>query len=534
MERRYPVGIQTFSEIIKQGYLYIDKTDLMWQMQRLSKFIFLSRPRRFGKSLLTTTLCSFFEGRRELFEGLKVMELEKEWRRYPVLHLDVSSAKGQANEAALAKALLLQLDPYVEIYGANPKETTPGAVLNGLIRRAYEQTGEPVVVVIDEYDAPLLDVLHEEEQLPVFRRVMQEFYQCLKVREAMIRFCFITGITKFSQLSIFSTLNNLTNITLQPEFSAICGITGEEIDSQMQPDVARLAERYKCSPDEMRQKLRDKYDGYHFSEESPDIYNPFSLMKTFNQRMLKNWWFESGTPSYLLQQLRRFRTDITKLDDLKVPASAFDQPTENMRSALPLLFQSGYLTIKDYDWRLQAYTLGIPNQEVRVGFTEGLLPIVAGLEGADVQMSFAARFWTALCDGDTDLALRELQAYMAGLPYVEGFKKKLEEVAVAEGFYEWSLYLIFSSLNNYVQTQVKCANGRTDMVVFMPDAIYVMELKLNGTAKEALKQIDEKGYALRYATDPRRVVKVGIAFSVEQRTLTEYLIVEDREAITSQ
>ena len=525
-ERRYPVGIQTFSRIREEGYVYIDKTELMWRMTRLCPFIFLSRPRRFGKSLLATTLCSFFEGRRELFEGLKVMDLEKEWRRHPVLHIDVSSAKGKVSETALVKALLLQLDPFVVLYGSNPKETTPGEVFDGLIRRAYEQTGEQVVVVIDEYDSPLLEVLHEDEQLPAFRRVMQEFYQCLKAREAMIRFCFITGITKFSQLSIFSTLNNLTNISLLPDFSAICGITGEEIDTQLQPDVERLAAEYEVSPAEMRQMLRDKYDGYRFSAKSPDVYNPFSLMKAFNEKNLENYWFESGTPSYLLRQMRRFRTDITKLDDLKAPSSAFNQPTENMRNALPLLFQSGYLTIKDYDRKLLTYTLGIPNQEVKIGFTEGLLPIVTGLEAADVQLGFAARFWNALCDGDPDLAMRELQAYLAGLPYVEGFKKKLEEVAVAEGFYEWSFYLIFSSLNTYVQTQVKCANGRVDMVVFMPDAIYVMELKLNGTAKEALEQIDEKGYALRYATDPRRVIKVGIAFSVEKRTLTEYLIVE--------
>ncbi|MBO4851799.1 MAG: AAA family ATPase, partial [Prevotella sp.] len=226
-ERRYPVGIQTFSRIREEGYVYIDKTELMWRMTRLCPFIFLSRPRRFGKSLLATTLCSFFEGRRELFEGLKVMDLEKEWRRHPVLHIDVSSAKGKVSETALVKALLLQLDPFVVLYGSNPKETTPGEVFDGLIRRAYEQTGEQVVVVIDEYDSPLLEVLHEDEQLPAFRRVMQEFYQCLKAREAMIRFCFITGITKFSQLSIFSTLNNLTNISLLPDFSAICGITGE-------------------------------------------------------------------------------------------------------------------------------------------------------------------------------------------------------------------------------------------------------------------------------------------------------------------
>ena len=263
------MGIQTFSEIIKGGYVYIDKTDLMWRMQRMSKYIFLSRPRRFGKSLLTTTLCSFFEGRRELFEGLQVMQLEKEWKSYPVLHIDVSMAKGKPDEEGLRKALMLQLKPLKEIYGSDPEETLPGEALNGIISRAYEQTGEQVVVVIDEYDAPLLEVLHEEENLDPFRRVMQEFYQCLKAREAMIRFCFITGITKFSQLSIFSTLNNITNITLDHDFSAICGISGEEIDTQMQPDVELLAHEYEVSPLEMRQMLRDRYDGYHFSEGSP-------------------------------------------------------------------------------------------------------------------------------------------------------------------------------------------------------------------------------------------------------------------------
>ena len=526
-ERRYPVGIQTFARLRKEGYVYIDKTDLMWKMTRVSPFIFLSRPRRFGKSLLTTTLCSYFRGERELFEGLKVMQLEKEWKRHPVLHIDVSKAKGQESKEELRQALMRQLLPLVDIYGSNPMESTPGALFDGLIQRAYKKTGEQVVVVVDEYDAPLLDVLHEEEMLPAFRRVMQEFYQCLKANEAMIRFCFITGITKFSQLSIFSTLNNLTNITLLPQFAAICGITSEEIDEQMQPDVELLAEEYGVTPKEMRQMLRDTYDGYHFAGKSPDIYNPFSLMKAFNERRLAHFWFESGTPSYLLRQMHRFRTDITKLDDLEVPASSFDQPTENMEDALPLLYQSGYVTIKEYDFLGQVYTLGIPNKEVRVGFTEGLLPSITGVRGGDVQMGFAIRFWRALRAKDTDLALRELQAYLEELPYVEGFKKKLEEVVVAEGFYEWTFYLIFSMLNVYVQTQVKCARGRADMVVFMPDTIYVMELKLNGTAQDALDQIHDKGYAQRYATDPRPVVKVGMGFSIEKRALTDYKIIEN-------
>ncbi len=523
-ERRYPVGIQTFSRIRREGYVYIDKTDLMWRMTRLSPYIFLSRPRRFGKSLLTTTLCAFFEGRRELFEGLKVMELEKEWRCNPVLHIDVSRAKGQETKEELRNALMKQLDAYVEIYGSKETERTPGLLLDGLIRRAYKQTGEQVVVLIDEYDAPLLDVLHEDEQLAGFRRVMQEFYQCLKADEAMIRFCFITGITKFSQLSIFSTINNLTNITLLPDYSAICGITGEEIDTQMQPDVARLAEEYEVTPEKMRKMLRDTYDGYHFSRKSPDIYNPFSLMKAFNLRQMDYFWFESGTPSYLLPQMRRFQTDITKLDGLEVPASAFDQPTENMVDALPLLYQSGYLTIKDYNQDFMAYTLGIPNTEVRVGLTEGLMPSVVGIKHGDVQLGFAARFWRALRTKDIELALKEMKAYLAGLPYVEGFKKKLEVVSNAEGFYEWTFYLIFSMLNVYVITQVKSAKGRADMTVFMPDTIYVIELKLNGTAQDALEQINKKGYAERYATDPRHVVKVGIGFSVEEREMKEYII----------
>ena len=295
---------------------------------------------------------------------------------------------------------------------------------------------------------------------------------------------------------------------------------------QMQPDVARLAKEYEVTPQEMREMLRDTYDGYRFSRNSPDIYNPFSLMKAFNQRELRNFWFESGTPSYLLRQMRRFHTDITKMDGLVVSSDAFDQPTENMVDALPLLYQSGYLTIKDYDRIGEEYTLSIPNKEVRVGLTKGLLPLVTGMEAEGVRAGFAVRFWRALRVGDTDLALRHLQAYLEELPYVEGFRRKLEEVAVAEGFYEWSFYLIFSMLNVYVQTQVKCARGRADMVVFMPDAIYVMELKLNGTAQDALQQIDDKGYALRYATDGRRIVKVGMGFSIEKCALTDYLIVD--------
>ena len=522
-ERKYPIGIQTFSEIIRGGYLYVDKTDLVWQLAHYAKYVFLSRPRRFGKSLLSSTLHSYFAGDRELFEGLKIMPLEQEWVSYPVLHFDLSGAKHMPVKG-VREELSRLLDDMEKVWGANPRETTPGMRLAGLVNRAYEQTGRQVAVIIDEYDAPLLDVLHEDETLKDMREVMQEFYQRLKMLEPKIKFCFITGITKFSQLSIFSTINNLKNVTMLPRFSAICGITEQELKSVFKEDISQIASVYDCGEEEMFQKIKLHYDGYHFASVSEDIYNPFSLLNAFGDGELKNYWFESGTPTFLIRQLQHYHTDITSMEQLEVPSSAFDQPTENMLDALPLLYQSGYLTIKGYDRESQMYTLSIPNQEVRVGYADGLLPFYTGLRGSDVQAGFALKFWRALKRGDVELAMREMQAYMAGIPYVEGFKKKLAEAATAEGFYEYTMYLIFSMLNVYARTQVKCAKGRADMVVWMPDAIYVMELKVNDTAESALRQIDDKGYARPFATDGRKIVKVGIKFSPETMTVEDWTI----------
>lgn len=522
--RRYPVGIQTFSEIRKEGYVYVDKTDLVWKVAHYAKYIFLSRPRRFGKSLLTTTLDSYFQGRKDLFEGLKIMELEKEWEAYPVIHVDLSEAKNQTTAEELRRVLMLILKPLADKFGRDADENLPGTLLKGIIRRAYEKEKKQVVIIIDEYDAPLLDMLHSEEQLPDYRRVMQEFYQPLKASEAMIRFCFITGITKFSQLSIFSTINNLLNITMDPEFSAICGITENELVTTLADEIQRLAKSYGCSAEEMHEKLKLQYDGYHFSRDSEEIYNPFSLLKAFLHKELGAYWFESGTPTFLIRQMQRFRTDITSLEEFVVPSSAFDRPTEAMSDALPLLYQSGYLTIKGYERESQMYTLSLPNQEVRIGYTEGLLPAYIGIEGYMVQTGFALKFWRALKQDDINLALKEMQAYLAGLPYIEGFKKKLAEVSNVEGFYEWTFYLVFSMLNVYVKTQVKCARGRIDMVVHMPDTIYVFELKVDGSAQQALEQIDNKGYAIQYQTDGRKVVKAGVSFSSESKTIDNWVI----------
>ena len=521
--RKYPVGIQTFSEIRKGNYIYIDKTDLMWEMTRM-KYVFLSRPRRFGKSLLTTTLDSYFKGQKELFEGLKIMDLETEWEQYPVIHVDLSVAKAESSIEALRETLMWILKPMCEVYGKDESETSPGKMFSGLIHRAYEKTGKQVVVIIDEYDAPLLDKLHLPELLDGFRNVMQEFFIQLKANEALIRFCFITGITKFSQLSIFSTINNLTNISMDAKYAAICGITEEELATDMAPDIAMLSEEYECTPEEMHDKLKKQYDGYRFAKKSPDIYNPFSLLKCFNQRDIANYWFESGTPTFLIRQMQHFRTDITTIERIEASATAFDRPPEAMNTALPLLYQTGYLTIKEYDRESNSYILSIPNNEVRTGFIDGLIPSYIGLDGSYVQDGFALKFWRALKKNDIDLAMQEMKAYFAGLPYVEGFQKKLAEVKNYEGFYEWSLYLIFSMLNVYVRTQVKCAGGRTDVVVEMPDTTYVFELKANGTAQEALDQINSKGYALPYETEGRKVVKVGVAFERETMTVGDYLV----------
>ncbi|MBR1402190.1 MAG: AAA family ATPase [Prevotella sp.] len=522
IKRRYPVGIQTFEKIIKGGYVYVDKTDLVWRLTQLSNYVFLSRPRRFGKSLLSSTLRSFFEGRKDLFEGLKVMELEQEWKEYPVIHLDLSLAKGKDSAEELRRTLLLMLSRN-QFFEGNPAEKTPGEKLNGMIQRAYQQTHSQVVVIIDEYDAPLLEVLHEEENLPQYRKVMQEFYVPLKACDPYLRFCFITGITKFSQLSIFSTINNLKNVSMRPDFSAICGITENEVKTDFAEDIKHMAELFDCSPEEMFQKIKQMYDGYHFARVSEDIYNPFSLLNAFDDGELNSSWFASATPSYLIHQMQHFRTDITAMDNLEEPAESFDIPTEAMTTALPLLYQSGYLTIKGYDANSMMYSLSIPNHEVRLGFTKGLLPTYIGLEAGGVQSGFAVKFWRALKQDDLDLALREMQAYLAGIPYVEGFKKKLEEAATAEGFYEYTFYLIFSMLNVYVRTQVKCAGGRTDVVVLMPDTTYVLELKTNGSAQSALDQINQKGYAVPYQAD-HHVVKAGIHFNADTRTIDDWVI----------
>lgn len=519
-DRIYPAGIQTFSDIIEQGMVYVDKTDLVYRMVKKYKYVFLGRPRRFGKSLLSSTLHSYFAGQKDLFKGLAIEQLEKDWIEYPVLHFDMSVLKNCSVDRLPQKFNNLLKD-YEEALGINNSTETPGDRLSEIIKFYYKKTGKKVVIIIDEYDAPLLDVLHKEIQLKAVRTIMQEFFAPIKSNDAYIRMAFITGITKFSQLSIFSTINNVTNISMEPEFSAICGITKEELTSTLREDVEILAKKNQVSFDKMSEMLRENYDGYHFSRESEDVFNPYSLMRCFAAGYMDNYWYASGTSTYLIHQMKRFKTDVTSLDDIFAFASSFDRPTDDMTDALPLLYQSGYLTIKKFDPMTNGYYLGIPNKEVRAGLMENLLPLYTSKTDGQ-SLGFAAQFYQSLLMGDIDKAMEQMKAYFASIPYPDGGKEVLADMQKSEYYYETILYIVLSLMNVAVLTQVKSCRGRADAVLFSPHAIFVFEIKINKPASAALKQIDDKGYMIPYSADGRKLYKIGVSFSTKTRTVEDW------------
>ena len=515
---KYPVGIQTFEEIRDKKYLYIDKTQYIVDFREKGmKFIFLSRPRRFGKSLFASTLQAYFEGKKELFEGLAIADYEKQWVKHPVLHFDLSGAKHMVVEQ-LERYLADMLEGQETLWGYKTHQVDVNLRLKDLVKKAYEQTGEKVVVIIDEYDAPLLDVVHEKANLQLLRRIMQNFYSPLKMLDPYLEFCFITGITKFSQLSIFSELNNLDNISLFDQYSAICGISKTELTTQMKPDVEALGEALGMTYEECLKELTQFYDGYHFSEKSEDVFNPFSMVKALNARKIAPYWFGSGTPSFLLKLLDKYHVNLASLEGQEAVLSSFDQSTEEMTDALPLLYQSGYLTIKKYEPMFREYTLGIPNKEVRDGLLNSLIPHYVNPRRSDND-AFLLGFCKAVYRNDIEAALEHMRTYMATIPYdLENHSEK---------HYQTIFYLMFSFLNIYIRTEVKSAIGRADAVMHMPDTIYVFELKVDKSAEEALAQIDEKGYMLPYHAEGKRLVKVGISFDSTQRTISDWKIKED-------
>ena len=519
-KKRYPIGIQTFDKIRTEDRLYIDKTEYVYRMAHSdSNYIFLGRPRRFGKSLLVSTLQSYFEGKKELFKGLAIEKLEQDWTEYPVLHFSMAMGKHMEKEQ-LERYLLYIIGLNEKKFGIENDAVDPNVRLASLIMNVYRRTGKKVVVLIDEYDAPLLDVAHEDDNLKDLRNIMRNFYSPLKDCDPYLRFVFLTGITKFSQLSIFSELNNITNISMNREYSGICGITKEELLTQMSDDIDELAKSLGSTRETAIEELKTNYDGYHFSAQSSDIFNPFSLLNCFANQDFGSYWFASGTPTYLINMMRKFHVLPATLGKMYAKSSAFDAPTENMTAITPLLYQSGYLTIKDYDKTSKLYTLDLPNKEIKVGLFESLLPNY--LEGMFAQNGDVtiAQMSVLIRQNDMDGALQLLQTFLGTVPYCN--------VTNHEGHYQQMLFIIFSLLTGYVvDVEVHTPNGRVDIVMLTNIRLYIIELKLNRDAQTALQQINLKNYAQRFALCGKPIVKVGINFDSTQGNIEDWIIEEN-------
>ena len=514
--RLYPLGIQTFEEIITNNLLYIDKTEYIYRMTHSGgKHYFLARPRRFGKSLLVSTLQSYFEGKKDLFKGLAIEKLEQEWTEYPVLHFDMSGGKHMEKEQ-LEEYLGYRLEEEEKKWGISSPVKGNNNRLIELINTAYEKSGKQVVVLIDEYDAPLLDVAHDKDKLTALRNVMRNFYSPLKYREPVLRFVFLTGITKFSQLSIFSELNNITLLSMNDDYAGICGITKEELLTQMSEDIEELAEKRGMTKEQAIDKLKEHYDGYHFTAESPDIFNPYSLLNCFNEKKFGSYWFASGTPTYLINMMHYYDVVPTDIARVEADASEFDAPTENMTTIMPLLYQSGYITIKDYNEDYNYYTLDIPNKEVRVGLTKSLIPSYV-TQNTLATTNTARRIAQALDKQDMDGALQLLQTFLGTIPYCN--------VTNYEGHYQQMLFIIFSLLTDYlVDVEVHTPKGRVDIVLLTKTDLYLIELKLSKDAQTAMRQINLKDYRQRFALSGKPITQVGINFDGTVGNITDWVI----------
>ena len=504
----YPIGIQTFERIRKEDKFYVDKTEYIYRMTHTDgKLFFLNRPRRFGKSLLVSTFKSYFEGKKELFEGLAIEKLEKEWNTYPVLHFDLSKGKHMEKEQ-LNRYLLDIIEKQEARFDCKSNKIDVNIRLDNLINAVYQKTGKQVVVLIDEYDAPLLDVAHEKEKLDELRNTMRNFYSPLKGNESMLRFVFMTGITKFSQLSIFSELNNIKNVSMDEPYAGICGITKEELLTQMSDDIDALAGHLELSREETIQELKDHYDGYHFTWPSPDVFNPYSLLNCFAKQEMDDYWFGSGTPTYLINMMRKYEFLPADLGEaIEVGKKDFDAPTETMTTIVPLLYQSGYVTIKGYDKPTKLYLLALPNQEIRVGLYGSLLPHYLTDKSAKANTAIA-KMSVLVKKGDMDAAFCLLNDFLETVPYCDNTHY--------EGHWQQTLYIMFALLTNYdILVEQHTAKGRIDITMETADTIYVMELKFNKSAEEALAQIEAKHYADAFKMSGKKVVKIGLNFSVK-------------------
>ena len=512
---KYPIGIQNFEEVRRGGYVYVDKTALIYKMISEGKYYFLSRPRRFGKSLLLSTMEAYFQGKKDLFEGLAIADRESEWKEYPILHLDLNSREYK-DENSLAEELNRHLDSWEKVYGNEYRDRAAEERFLHVINHAYEQTGKRVVILVDEYDKPLLQAFDNKPLQDAYRSKLKAFYSVLKTMDGKIRFAFLTGVTKFGKVSVFSDLNNLEDLTMLPAYSGICGITELELRHYFDGSVQELAAANGLPIDGCYGKLEEDYDGYHFSLGSERVYNPFSVLNTFKNKVFGDYWFETGTPSFLVEQLKKTDYLLENLtqDDLTADSlNSIDIMDEN---PLPLLYQSGYLTLRNYDPEFKLYRLGFPNREVREGFVRYLVPYYVPKQKIGGSF-FVREFVREVRNGDAEGFMERLEAMFAGESYlIQGDK---------EIYFHNAMSVIFMMLGFYVDAEYHTANGRMDLLIQTPNYIYIFELKINQSADIALQQIEEKGYAKPFAADSRKLFKIGVNFSTETRTIDDWKIV---------
>ncbi len=519
---KLPIGIQEFEKLRSDGYVYLDKTPFIWKMIDEGCYYFLSRPRRFGKSLLMSTIQTFFQGKKEYFDGTigqplyiaNSDEVEWNWEPHPIMHLDLNTDKYDTRESLEARINIF-LNSQEVVYGKNDHEVSFGQRFEGVIERAYKQTGKRVVILIDEYDKPMLQAIGNKELQNEFRGTLKAFYGALKSMDGCIRFALLTGVTKFGKVSVFSDLNNLDDISMDERYSPICGITEADLQGQLKPAVEQLAETNRISYEECVEKMRRTYDGYHFCENSEGMYNPFSVLNTLNKRKFGSYWFETGTPTYLATLLKRHDYNLNAMENAQVDADVLNSVDSESTNPIPVIYQSGYLTIKDYDERFECYRLGFPNKEVENGFTKFLIPYYINNKGTTSQ--FDIRNYVADIErGNTDQFIQRLRSLFADTPY--------ELIKDLENHFQNQVWLLHKLLGMYVQAEYHTSNGRIDMVLQTPDYCYVIEFKFNGTAKEAIDQISRKDYPLPFVLTGQQIIRIGMNISRETRNIEDCII----------
>ena len=515
MGQKLPIGIQSFEDLRNKGFKYVDKTAIVYKLVTEGKYYFLSRPRRFGKSLMLNTLESYFLGKRELFEGLAIAELEHDWTEYPVLHLDLNTQKYDSLEA-LSTLLDEEVTKWERIYGKDESESAIGRRFQGIIRRACEKTGRQVVILVDEYDKPMLQAIGKPELQEAYRATLKGFYGALKSMDGCIRFAFLTGVTKLGKVSVFSDLNNLRDLSMLPQYHGICGITEEELHSNFEKEVSELADAQNMTVEEAYATLRENYDGYHFCEEAmPGVYNPFSLLNAFTNRKIDYYWFETGTPTYLVELLKQHQYNLSGVEKEEVVSDVLNSIDIASTNPLPVIYQSGYLTIKGYDEEFGLYKLGFPNKEVRQGFVRFLIPSYTDVDavGSGFEIS---RFVRSLREGDIEGFMERLQSFLSACPY--------ELEPQQERHFQSVMFILTALCGYHVEIESHTNKGRMDMTIKTKDYIYIFEFKFNKSAEEALTQIDEKGYAEPFKSDGRSIVKVGVNFSTACRNIDRWVV----------